>query len=141
MASAISIGCQQGGPEPCLIGTLKVGLYQLLAEHVTSTHCAEIDEYALVLRVDGSLDRFGNEGLARLRFAKAQRYITVDIQIPEAVWKPLDVFQTKSYLAKQVKAAIGACVQRLAKDKCHVDASALQSQVDTAVSRYLDARK
>ena len=109
----------------------------MLAEHVTNTHCSEIDEYALVLRVDGSLDRFGVEGLARLRFAKSQRYITVDIQVPEEVWKPLDEFQTKYYLAKQVKAAIDACVGRLVKDRCPVNVDALQSEVDAALRNFV----
>ena len=137
MPAVISIGCQQGGPERCLVGELKVGLYQALAEHVTSTHCATIDEYALVLRTDGSLDKFGEEGLARLRFAKARRYITLDIQIPESVWKPMNEAQTKQYLAAKVKAAIGACVERLAKDKLVVDAGLLQSEVDLAIKSYL----
>jgi hypothetical protein len=137
VSTAISIGCQQGGPEPCLIPSLKVGLYRLLAEHVTNTHCSEIDKYALVLRVDGSLDKFGVEGLARLRFAKSRRYITLDIQVPEEVWKPLDEFQTKSYLAKQVKAAIDACVGRLVKDGCHVNVDALQSEVDAALRKFV----
>jgi hypothetical protein len=87
--SVISIGCQAGGPEVGFIGDLKVPLYRALAKHVTSSHCSAVDEYAIVLRVDGALDRFGSEGFARLRYAKACRYITVDVQIPEAVWQPM----------------------------------------------------
>jgi len=133
MSSVISIGCQQGGPEACFIGELKVALYRVLDKHVTSTHCSEIDEYALVLRVDGSLDKFGDEGLARLRFAKAHRYITLDVQIPENVWKPMSRAQTRSYLATQVRAAVGACVKRLLKDKCSVNESALYAQIDAGL--------
>jgi hypothetical protein len=135
--SAISIGCEQGGPEACLIPDLKVSLYRLLSKHVSSTHCAAIDEYALVLRVDGSLAKYGEEGLARLRFAKAGRYITLDIQIPEAAWKPLDKAGTKLYLAKQVQAAVGACVERLARDKYEVNHPRLSAELNAAVSEYL----
>ena len=85
MDAAISIGCEQGGPEGGFFAKLKVPLYQTLSRHVTSTHCAAIDSYALVLRVDGSLATYGEEGNARLRFARGRRYITVDIQVPERI--------------------------------------------------------
>lgn len=87
MRTVISIGCEQGGPEGGFVAKLKVPLYQTLSRHVTSTHCSAVDSYALVLRVDGSLATYGEEGNACLRFAKARRYITVDIQIPEHVWR------------------------------------------------------
>ena len=137
MRASISIGCQLGGPDPCLIGTLKVALYRLLAKHVTSAHCDAIDEYALVLRVDGSLDQFGDEGLARLRFAKKGRYITLDIQVPASVWKPMNEAQTKLYLAKQVKAALHACVDRLVSEKHAVNEPLLMAQLDAALEEFL----
>lgn len=137
MPPAISIGCQQGGPEPCLISNLKVILYKALEAHVTGTHCPEIDEYALVLRVDGSLDKFGDEGLARLRFAKAKRYITIDIQIPEYIWQPMSEVQTAQYLATQVQTAIRACTQRLVKEKCPVDTDTLNKEINLGIDSYL----
>lgn len=137
MSSIISIGAQMGGPEPCLIGDLKIPLYRALSKHVTSTHCSAIDEYAIVLRVDGSLDKFGEEGLARLRFAKARRYITVDIQIPETVWQPMSKSQTLAYLANQVRSAITMCVSRLNKEKYAVAEELLRVQVETAINEYL----
>ena len=123
-----------------MIGELKVPLYRLLAAHVTSTYCTAIDEYALVLRVDGSLDKFGAEGLARLRFAKARRYITLDIQIPEAVWKPLNEVETRQYLAEKVGAAIAACMDRLAKDRYAVNRRALEGELDAAFVQYLSLK-
>ena len=120
-----------------MIGDLKVPLYRSLARHITDTHCPAIDQYAVVLRVDGSLDKFGDEGLARLRFAKAKRYITIDIQIPEGVWQPMSVSQTKNYLAKQVRSAILSCVERLVREKCLVDRALLQAQVDVGINEYL----
>jgi hypothetical protein len=136
---SVSIGCEQGGPEGGFFGSEKVVLYRLLARHVSSTHCSAIDQYALVLRVDGSLATFGDEGLARLRFARARRYITVDIQIPEHVWRPLTVCQTRSYLAEAVKAALEACTRRLRRDKLAVDDATLMREVDAAIADYLCA--
>ena len=129
-----------GGPDQCLIADLKIPLYRALAKHVTSTHCEAIDEYSIVLRVDGSLDKFGEEGLARLRYAKARRYITVDVQIPKTVWQPMDRAQTRVYLADKVKVAIAACVDRLAREKCVVSKKRLQTQIDNALAEYLAAK-
>jgi hypothetical protein len=141
MPPFISIGCQSGGPEASVVGRLKVPLSQALARHVTSSHCPAIDEYALVLRVDGSLDKFGDEGLSRLRFARKRRYITVDIQIPESVWEPLPEPQLKAYLVRQVKSAIEACVSKLKKEKLQVDDRALRSEIDAAALDYFAATK
>lgn len=141
MLPAISIGCQQGGPEPCLIPSSKVSLCKALAKHVTSTHCAEIDEYALVLRVDGTLDKFGEEGLARLKLAKTRRYITVDIQIPEKIWQPMSKDTTANYLAKVIQSAIAACTMRLIKEKYSVDVETLTQEVSAGINEYLALMK
>lgn len=133
----IGIGCESGGPEATEVGQLKVPLYKALETHVKSTHCSAIDQYAIVLRVDGSLATFGDEGLARLRFAKAQRYISIDVQITETAWRSRDAQQLKIYIANQVKAAIKACVARLRKDKHPVSEALLEAEVDAAITEYL----
>lgn len=139
MDSAISIGCEQGGPEGGFAAKLKVPLYQTLSRYVTSTHCSAIDKYSLLLRIDGSLATYGEEGNARLRFAKAGRYITVDIQIPERVWRPMAEAQTKWYLAGAVKGALKACTERLSRDKIAVNEVALLREVDAAIADYLSS--
>jgi hypothetical protein len=139
--SVISIGCQVGGSEAGFFGDLKVPLYRALTRHVTSSHCPAVDEYAVVLRVDGSLDKFGDEGLARLRFAKARRYITVDVQVPENVWCPMSKRQLQEYLAHQVKGAIALCVRRLQKDKHAVAEKELFMEVEAAINEYLAEKK
>ena len=139
-SSVISLGCDVGGPEAAFIGSLKIPLAHAFAKHVTSSHCAEIDEYALVLRVAGSIAKFGNEGLERLRLFRAKRYITADIQIPEAVWQTKTEHDLRSYLARQVTAAISACCARLKKEKWAVSEQKLMAQVQAATHDYL-ARK
>ncbi len=141
MPSNISIGCQAGGPEASEIAKLKIPLFHALEKHVSSTHCDAIDEYALVLRIDGSLDQFGEEGLAHLRFAKKKRYITIDIQIPSSVWQPMNNLQFKAYLANQVTLAIGACVQRLKQESIVVAEKELFSQLSSATTKYLSNAK
>jgi hypothetical protein len=137
MPSHISIGCQSGGPEAGVVGRIKVPFYHALTKHVTSSHCTAIDEYAIVLRVDGSLDKFGEEGITRVRFAKKQRYITADIQIPEAVWQPLSEIQLKNYLIRSLIQAVAVCVTRLKKDGFNVDDATLNSEIQLAANEFL----
>jgi hypothetical protein len=138
MPDCITIGCQGGGPETAVVGRSKVELYQALARHVTSTHCDAIDEYGLVLRVSGSLDKFGPEAITRLRFAKKQRYITVDIQIPEDAWRPLSDVELRQYLSARVQEAIRVCIARLEKDGHTVADGELMREVSRAIDEYTD---
>ncbi len=137
--SFITLGADLGEPEAKPLSNLKISLFQLLSEHVSSTHCDAIDEYALVLRFDGRFAQFGEEGLASLRLAKARRYITVDIQIPEAAWKPMTPEDFKTYLCRQVLLAVKACVARLQREKFEVEEQALFAQIAVATKEYISA--
>ena len=133
----ISIGCDAGGKEAGVVAFLCVPLRHSLSTHVKSTHCEAVDQYAIVLRIDGSVCKFGPEGFYRLRFAKAKRYITLDIQIPESVWQQKNTVELKSYLVKQITMAIQKCVERLKKEKNHVDVEVLLSEINNATTEYL----
>jgi len=138
--SFISIGADLGEPEAKALADLKIPLFRLLSKWVNSTHCSAIDEYALVLRVDGRFAQFGKEGLANLRLAKTRRYVAVDIQIPETVWKPMTAEDFKVYLCSQVLLALRACVARLQKEQFDVEEQALFAQVGMTTQEYLSAR-
>jgi hypothetical protein len=135
----VSLGCEAGGPEAAGVCRLKVPLYQALERHVTSSHCTTIDRYALVLRIDGSLASYGEEGIARLRLQAARRCITADIQVPQAKWQSLAQTELRAYLAQQVQAALGACVSRLSRDKHYVAEERLRAEVQAACVEYLAA--
>ena len=133
----ISIGADCGGPEAIRVANAKFPLYKALSQYVKSTHCDGIDQYALVLRVDGTLDQFGPEGIFRLRLSKAKRYITVDIQIPQSLWEPMSDAQLRYYLAEQCSAAIKSCVSRLKQERMAVDEPALWQEFEHAIKAYI----
>jgi hypothetical protein len=133
----ITIGADCGGPEAIRVAESKVRLYKAFSKFVKSTHCDAIDQYALLLLVDGTLDKFGPEGIFKLRFAKARRYIAVDIQIPQSRWEPMSEWQLREYLAEQCMAAIKACVSRLKKERIAVEECALWSEVEQAIQAYI----
>ncbi len=137
MPPFISIGCECGGPEAKFVAERKTQLFGTLSTSVSSTHCLAVDEYALVLRVDGGHMRYGPEGLHNLRFAKAKRYITVDIQVPEQVWRELSTPALDEYLVAKVEDALQVCVARLKKDGHPVGERALMEEVRQASAEFL----
>jgi hypothetical protein len=107
---------------------------------VTSTHCAAIDEHALVLRVSGSLDQFGPEAVGPIKRRRSSRYITADIVIPEYQWVNVPDDQLKRYLVAIVREALLSCIERLKADREAVDEHKLLQQYDAACTSFLEAR-
>ena len=136
MQSAISIGCECGGPQDGGISRLKVELFHALEKHVTSTHCDAVDKYAPVLRVDGEFATYGPEGVHRVRFAKKSRYLTADIHIPESVWRPTSEGDLRQYLGSALRAVIEVFVARLKREGIAVLESSLYAQVNSAINEF-----
>jgi hypothetical protein len=132
----ISIGAQSGGPENGGLSELKVALWRLFARHCRSTYCPAVGHYALVLRIGGSLDEFGDEGIERIRRSKRDRDICAEIIIPQAVWRGRSRNELRDYLARQVRAALQTCVARLQKDKEPVDEARRFGEIDAAISEF-----
>ena len=138
MVTRISIGQDSGGPDDGLMWP-KVHLYKMLERHCQASYCAAIDEFALVLRVSGAFQDFGPEAIERLRRSRTGRYISVDIVVPEHVWRHKDERTLKEYLADRVRAALAVCVARLKRDKEPVDEATLFRDVDEAIGAFLAA--
>lgn len=134
----ISIGCQCGGPIDNGIGNIKVDLWRLLLEHCTSTHCAAVDHFALVLRVGGEFVDYLPEKIHRVRRSRKERYIGCDIDIPVAVWQPQKTNQLKEYIAKKIRESIVVLVARLKKDKETVDEDRLFGELDEAIKHFME---
>ena len=132
----ISIGVQNGGPEDGGLGDIKIDLWRLFVQHCRSSYCPAVAHYAVVLRVDGEFQKFGREGIERIRRSKRDRDIGVEIVIPEAAWRDRSRNELRDYLARQVRAALQSCVARLRKDKETVDESRLFGEIDAAIDEF-----
>ena len=115
---------------------IKVELWRALRETCRESYCPAIDEYALVLRISGTLDDYGPEAIERIKRRRPDRYITADIIIPESVWRPLTLKQSSDYLAKRVREAIVACADRLSQDREVIDTPALLAEVDAGIQQF-----
>lgn len=129
----ISIGVQGGGPRDGGLGVIKIDLWQLLVKHCRSSYCPAVDHYSLAVRIDGDFQKFGQEGIERIRRSRRNRYIGADIIIPESAWRDRSRNELRDYLARQVRAAVQSCVARLQEDKESVDESRLFGEIDAAI--------
>jgi hypothetical protein len=129
----ISIGAQGGGP----LAQLKVDLFLALERHCRAVYCPAIDEFALVLRLSGAYQDFGPEAIECLKRRRPSRYITVDIVVPVQAWIDVARNEQKAYLARQCRAALTMCVDRLKKDKEQVNEELFYHNVDNAIAEFL----
>jgi len=132
----VSIGVQNGGPEDGGLGDIKIDLWRSFGRQCNSSYCSAVVHYALALRIDGEFQKFGVEGIERIRRSKRDRYIGADIVIPEAVWRDKTRNELRDYLATQVRAALKSCVARLRKDKETLDERRLFQEIDAAINEF-----
>jgi len=82
------------------------------------------------------MHKFGNEEITKLKFAKKQRYITADIQIPENIWQPKSKNEIRDYIAEKVRECLLMFITRLKKDKVEVNKKAFFTEVDSAIDAF-----
>ena len=132
----ISIGCQNNGPEDHGLGSIKVDLVREFNRHVSSTHCATVDHYALVLRVGGTFGYFTPERTHRIRRSRVQRLIGADIDVSVAAWKSRSTNDLKGYLVSRVQAALRLLAERLKRDGEVVDWPGLEAEAQAAFRAF-----
>ena len=138
LIAAISLAAQTGGPDA---GTATweawVRLDKLLKEYCKAPYSPDVDEFAPILRIDGSIHQWNREGFDHLRRSLKERYITIDIFVPISRWKDKTEREIREYFAAGVREALTLCVKRLHKDKTQEDGERLMSDYEKAVRDYL----
>ena len=138
--AAVTIGVQAGDIESSeATRPAFIGLRKQLANHCTGSYSPQITEFAIVLRVCGSLWRFEGEGVQKLRLNLKQAYITADYVIPETRWRGLPLSDIKVYLAAAVLEALQSMSARLVKAKVPCDLAKLLGDARSATSAFLEA--
>jgi hypothetical protein len=132
----VSLAYEAGGPDvnlqPCILQ-----LRKLLAKFCNGPYSNEVKGFALVLRIDGSIKKYGAEGVDRMRRRKKEQYITADICIPERRWKGVSAREFSRYLSSAVKSALQTCVAYLRKQKVDVDEHRLLLDYGEVEARFL----
>ena len=137
--ATITLGVQSGGAdageqtEPHFYP-----LRKLLQTQCRGPYSQEVDEFSLILRIDGDIDHWEQEGCDRMRRSKKDRYITIDIYVPRQRWQGVSGDEIRRYLAACVEDAFGRMIAKLRKDKVAVDGDALLRDFAAVKAAYLD---
>ena len=135
----ITVGVQTGDvPSGRATDPHIVVMRDLLQTHCRGPYSAEVDEFSLVVRVDGDIWHWEQEGCDRMRRSKKDRYITIDIYVPRQRWQGVSGDEIRRYLAACVADAFGRMIAKLKKDKVSVDGDALLRDFAAVKAAYLD---
>jgi hypothetical protein len=112
-------------------------LRRLLQAHCQGPYSAEVDEFSLILRIDGDIDHWEKEGCDRMRRSKKERYITIDIYVPRQRWEGVEGIQIRRYLATCVQEAFEKMIGKLQRDKVAIDGYLLLRDFAIVKEQYL----
>ena len=114
-------------------------LRKVLQAHCVGPYSPDVDQFSLVIRVDGDIWHWEQEGCDRMRRRKKDRYITIDIYVPRSRWEGVPGIEIRKYLAACVEDAFQRMIDKLRRDKVVVDGDALLRDFAIAKAQYLDA--
>ncbi len=137
----VTLGVQSGDPESS--DATRPAFLRLRAQleaHCTGPYSPDVAEFAIVLRISGSLARFDGEGVQKLRVNKRDAYITADYVVPEERWKGVPLAEIKRYFGAAAVETLQAMSQKLATAKIAIDATQLDEDARKAVAAFLAER-
>jgi len=132
----VSLACEAGGPD-VNVHSYILQLRRLLGKHCRGPYSDEVEGFALVLRIDGSIKQYHAEGVDRMRRHKKDKYLTADICIPEKRWKGVTEMGFRRYLSSAVKVSLETCAGYLKKQKVEVDLNRLLLDYAEVEAKFL----
>ncbi|KZE69148.1 hypothetical protein AWM68_02450 [Fictibacillus phosphorivorans] len=136
--SYITFGAQMGDANADqAVGPHLEELNLLLDRYCKKSYCKELNELALILRVDGELWHFGIEGCDKLRLSKKQGYITMDIGMPESKWKNQMPNSIRDFLISHLVLSLELMIKRLKKELFAVNEAELWADISRVKERFL----
>jgi hypothetical protein len=132
----VTLGAQTSGDDDRTQGHVLV-FRKLLRTFCHGPYAADIDEFALVLRIGGNMQEFA-EGCDRIRRRRKSKYITVDIGYPSHQWRGRSDEHIREALAHAVETGLLCCLMRLERDKTAVDREQLLADFSRAKSAFLN---
>jgi hypothetical protein len=136
--AVVTLGAQVGGSDAYAATRGDVlTLRHLLKQECRGPYSAVLDEFALILRVDESIDCWGRSGVDYVRLQRKLRYAKVDIFVPKSAWNPEYPGAFRQFLAGEVESAIRVIAERAGKAKVPLDSDRLLRDIQRATARFL----
>lgn len=134
----VSLGADVGGNEAHEATNASVlALRRLLRKKCKGPYSASIQEFALVLRIDGSVQSWGKSGAENAAFRQKNTYATVDIYVPISEWSDHNAAHIRKVLASGVIDAIERLVELAQRKKIDIEINDLRRDVGAAAKEFL----
>ena len=115
-----------------------IELRKLLNKYCNTVYSPEINEFALVARVSGKIWYWDFEGCQKLRFNRKEKYLTIDIGIPENKWKDADSLSIRKYIFDNLQSGLLQIIKRLKKEKNQIDEECLLLDLEKVEKVFLN---
>jgi len=134
----ISLGADVGGKEAHEATKASVlDLRRLLRTKCKGPYSASIQEFALVLRIDGSVQSWGKSGAENAAFRQKNTFATVDIYVPISEWSGHDAAHVRKVLVTGVIDAVEKLVELAQRKKIDIAINDFRRDVDAAAKEFL----
>jgi hypothetical protein len=135
---AITLGADVGGKDADVATRDHILAFRKhLQEECQGPYSDVLKEFAIVLRIDGSVQSWGKSGVDNIRLLQKAGYATADIFVPTGVWAERDIAGLRQFLATSVRNAVLDIAQRAQDKKVNVSLESLTSDIDRAVLGFL----
>lgn len=135
----VTLGADIGGTD-AFVATHDLVLYlrRLLKQNCRGPYGTTVKEFALVLRIDGSIQAWGKKGAEAVRFQQKNTYVTVEIFVPTDSWSGVEEADIRKTLAAGVTDAIESVVKVAERKRIEIDGSRLRNEAGEAAKQFLD---
>lgn len=132
----VALGADVGGKDAhAATAEACMPLRQALEKECRGPNGGAFAEFALVVRIDGSVQSWGTRGVDNVRLQRKSKYATADIFVPQVVWAE-GPGALRAFLATNVEAAIQAIADRVEKARDPIDTDRLIRDVRRATEHF-----
>jgi hypothetical protein len=122
-----------------VMSPLYMPLRRVLARVCRGPYSKDIIEFAFILRIDGKIWYFKFEGCEKLRMNRSEKYVTIDIGVPEKLWRTFDKTAMANYLVDNIADGLRQMVALICKKKLDIDEEKLYRDFSDASNEYLSS--
>lgn len=134
----ITVGADVGGPDAheatneCILE-----LRKLLRRGCPGPYSSVIKEFAIVLRVDGSVKAWNKTGIDFFALKRKNSCATIDIFVPRTVWLDQGLRAFRQFLAEQMRCAIEEILRHVKKRKIDVSEMQLVGDLEAVLAEFV----
>jgi len=134
---AVTLGADVGGKDADVATNADVlALRRCLEAECRGPYGKGFDEFALVLRIDGSVQAWDKRGVGNVRLQRRLRCATANIFVPRSSWSVECTRTFRRDIVEGVTKAIGEIVARALRAGDDIAADALCRDVATATMKF-----